>query len=97
MRVYTAILPFRFHMSTISSKPLSIGFSAESMPIFIKLDSLSSDKRSRRRLFINFMSVKLCFADAVEMGIDKHMVASLYRLGYNAISISLVSNSFLGG
>ena len=41
----------------------------------------------RRRFFINFMSEKLCSADAVEMGIDKHMVASLSRLGNNAISI----------
>ena len=40
------------------------------------------------------MSEKLNSADAVEMGIDKHMVASLCRLGNNAISMSLVSNSF---
>ena len=40
------------------------------------------------------MSEKLCPADAVEMGIDKHMVASVCRLGNNAISMSLVSNSF---
>ena len=39
------------------------------------------------------MSEKLHSADAVEMGIDKHMVASLCRLGNNAISMSLVSNS----
>ena len=90
MRVYTAIrLPFLFHTSTISSKSLSVSFSENSVTIFIKLDRLSS----RRRFFINFMSEKLCSTDAVEMGIDKHMVASLYRLG-NAISMSLVSNSF---
>ena len=40
------------------------------------------------------MSEKLRSADAVEMGIDKHMVTSLCRLGNNAISMSLVSNSF---
>ena len=40
------------------------------------------------------MSEKLCSADAVEMGIDKHMVASLCRLGNIAVSRSLVSNSF---
>ena len=40
------------------------------------------------------MSEKLSFADAVEMGIDKHMVASLCRLRNNAICMSLVSNSF---
>ena len=40
------------------------------------------------------MSEKLRSADAGEMGIDKHMVASLCRLGNNAISMSLVSNSF---
>ena len=40
------------------------------------------------------MSEKLCSADALEMGIDKHMVASLCRRGNNAISMSLVSNSF---
>ena len=40
------------------------------------------------------MSEKLRSADAVEMGIDKHMAASLCRLGDNAISMSLVSNSF---
>ena len=40
------------------------------------------------------MSEKLRSTDAVEMGIDKHMVASLYRLGNNAISMPLVSNSF---
>ena len=34
------------------------------------------------------MSEKLYFSDAVEMGIDKHMVASLCRLGNNAISMS---------
>ena len=75
MRVYTAIrLPFLFHMSTISSKSLSVSFSGDSMTIIIKLDRLSSAKRLRRRFFINFMSEKLCSADAVEMGIDKHMV-----------------------
>ena len=58
------------------------------MIIFIKLDRL------RRRFINNFMSEKLCSADAVEMGIDKHMVASLCRLGNNAINLSLVSNFF---
>ena len=51
-------------------------------------------KQLPRRFLINFMSEKLHSADAVEMGIDKHMVASLCRLGNNAISMSLVSNSF---
>ena len=64
------------------------------MTIFIKLDRLSSVKWLRRRFFINFKSEKLHSADAVEMGIDKHMVASLCRLGNNAISMPLVSNSF---
>ena len=36
------------------------------------------------------MSEKPHSAHAVEMGIDKHMVASLCRLGNNAISMSLV-------
>ena len=40
------------------------------------------------------MSEKLRSADAIEMGMDKHMVASLCRLGNNAINMSLVSNSF---
>ena len=40
------------------------------------------------------MSEKLHSVDAVEMGIDKYMVASLCRLGNIAISMSLVSNSF---
>ena len=40
------------------------------------------------------MSEKLCSADAVEIGIDEHMVASVCRLGNNAICMSLVSNSF---
>ena len=40
------------------------------------------------------MSEKLCSADAVEMGIDKYMVASLCRYGNNVISMSLVSNFF---
>ena len=64
------------------------------MTIFIKLDRLSSVKWLRRRFLIYFMSENLCSADAVEMGIDKHMVACLCRLGNNAISMSLVSNSF---
>ena len=64
------------------------------MTIFIKLDRLSSVKQLRRRFFINFMSEKHCSADAVEMGIDKHMVASLCRLGNNAINMPLVNNSF---
>ena len=82
MRVYTAIcLPFLFHTSTISSKSLSESFSGDSMTIFIKLDRLSSVKRLRWRFFINFISEKLCSTDAVEMGIDKHMVASVCRLG----------------
>ena len=64
------------------------------MTIFIiKLDRLSS-VRLLGRFFINFMSEKLHSADVVEMGIDKHMVASLCRLGNNAISMPLVSNSF---
>ena len=54
------------------------------MIIFVKLDRLSSVRRLRRRFFIN----------VVEMGLDKHMVASVCRLGNNAISIPLVSNSF---
>ena len=40
------------------------------------------------------MSEKLCSADAVEMGIDKRMVASLCRFGNYAISMLLVSNTF---
>ena len=64
------------------------------MTIFIKLDRLSSIKGLRRRFLINFMSEKLCSTDAVEMGIDKHIVAGLCRLGNNAISMSLMSNSF---
>ena len=40
------------------------------------------------------MSDKLHSTDAVEMRIVKHMVASLCRLGNNAISMSLVSKSF---
>ena len=51
-------------------------------------------RRLLRRFFVNFMSEKLCSGDAVEMGLDKHMVASLCRLGNNAIHMSLVSNSF---
>ena len=39
------------------------------------------------------MSEKLHSADVVEMGIDKHMVVSLCRLGNNAISMSLASSS----
>ena len=49
------------------------------MTIFIYLDRLSSVKRLQRRFFINFTSDKICSADAVEMGIDRHMVASLCR------------------
>ena len=80
MRVYTAIrLPFLFHMSTISYKSQSVS------TIFIKLDRLSPVMWLRRRLSINSMSEKFCSAVAVEMGIDKHMVASLCRLGNNAI------------
>ena len=63
------------------------------MTIFIKLDRLSSVSYEGDS-FINFMSEKLCYADAVEMGIDKHMVASLCTKGNNAISMPLVSNSF---
>ena len=40
------------------------------------------------------MSEKLCSADAIEMGIDKYMVGSLCRLVKDALSMSLVSNSF---
>ena len=40
------------------------------------------------------MPEKFYSAEAVEMGIDKHMVASLCRLGSNAISMLLVSYSF---
>ena len=85
MRVYTAIhLLFLFHTSIISSKSLSVRFWGYSLRIFIKLDRLSSVKQFRRWFFINFMSEKLRSADAVEMGRDKHMVASLCRLGNNA-------------
>ena len=48
-------------------------------------------KRLPRQFFINFMSEKIRSADGIEKGIDKHMVASLYRLGDDAISMSLVS------
>ena len=64
------------------------------MTIFIKLDRLRSVKRLRKGFFINFMSEKLRSTDVVEMGIDKHLVASLCRLGNIGISMSLVSNSF---
>ena len=65
------------------------------MIISIKLGRLSSVKQLRRRFFSNFMSEKLYSTDVIEMGIAKHMVASSCRLGNNnAISMSLVSNSF---
>ena len=62
------------------------------MTIFIELDRLSSVKHTKVILY--FMFEKHRSADDVEMGIDKHMVAMLCRLGNNAISMSLVSNSF---
>ena len=40
------------------------------------------------------MSDEFRSTDAVEIGIYKHMVASLCRMGNNAISMALVSNSF---
>ena len=97
MRVYTAIhLPILFPTSTIYSKLQSESFLGDSVTIFMsdRLSSVKRLKRLRRRSFINFKSEKLCFTDAVEMEIDEHMVASLCRLGNNAISMSLVSNSF---
>ena len=95
MRVYTAIrLPFLFHTSTISSKSLSVSFSGDSKTIFIKFDRLSLVKRLRRRFFINFMSEKHRSADAVEMEIDQHLVASICRFRNNAISLSLVTILF---
>ena len=84
MRVDTAIhLPFLFHTSTISSKSLAVSFSGDSMTIFIVGSSV---KRLPRRFFINLMSKKLHSTDAVELERDKHMVASLCRLGNNAIA-----------
>ena len=60
------------------------------MTIFIKLDRLSSvSGYEGDSLLIS------CLRNFVPlMAIDKHMVASLCRLGNNAISMSLVSNSF---
>ena len=55
--------------------------------IFIKLDRLSS-KRLRMQFFINFLSEKLHSANAVKMGLVKHMVASLCSLGNNAVNMS---------
>ena len=81
------------HVNNFFQVTISEFFWGDSMTIFIKLDGLSSVKCLGRQFF-NFMSEKLCSAGAVEMGIDKHMVASLCRLGNNAISMSLVSNSF---
>ena len=90
MRVYTTICqPFLFHTLLISSKSLSAFFLGDSMTIFNNLDRLSSVMQLRRQFFINFMSEKLRSTDAAEMGIDKHMVANLCRLGTNAISMSL--------
>ena len=63
------------------------------MTIFIEVRQ-AKFRRLLRRFFLNFMTEKLCSVDAVEMGIDKHMVASVCRLWNNAISMSLVSNSF---
>ena len=88
MRVYAAIsLPFLFHMSIISFKSLSVSFSGHSLIVFIKLDRLSSAV-TKAIIYFNCMSEKLRSSDAVEMGIDKHMVACLCRLGNNAISMS---------
>ena len=64
------------------------------MTIFFDLEWISSVMQLPRRFFLDFMSKKLCSADAVEMGIDKHMIASLCRLENNAIGMPLVSNSF---
>ncbi len=65
---YAAIrLPFLFDMSITLSE-----FPGDSTIIFIKMDKISSVKQLRRR----FLSEKLHSADAVEMEIDKHMVAS---------------------
>ena len=77
--VYTAISP---------------SFSGDWMTIFIHLDRLISVKRLRWQFFINLMSEKFRFAEAVEMRIEKNMVASLCRLGNNVISMSLLGNSF---
>ena len=91
---YTAIcLPFLFHTSTIFQITIS-EFLGRFNDNFQVGQVKFSQKQLQRRFFINFISEKLCSADTVEMGIDKHMVASLCRLGNNAISMSLVSNSF---
>ena len=68
--VYTAILlRFLLHLSTTSSKSLSVSFVGDSMVIFIWLSS----EWLQRRFIINFISAKLCSADAVETGIDMHV------------------------
>ena len=49
------------------------------MTIFIKLDRLSLVAFTKA--IINFMSEKLCSADAVEMGIDKDWLPVYVDLG----------------
>ena len=59
---------------------------------FQKGERLVSLKRLRRRDFINFICEKLLSTEAVATGIDRLMIARVFKLGNILFSISFVAN-----
>ena len=58
------------------------------MAIFIKCERLVSLKQLHRRVFISFICEKLLSTEAVATGMDRPMVASVFKFGNILLSIS---------
>ena len=82
-----------FHMSTTSSKWLSINSAGDSIAIFIRFERFLSLRLLRRRVYIRFICEKLLSTDAVVTGMERLIEASLLKLGNNVFITSLETSS----
>ena len=70
------------------------GSSGDSIAIFIRWERLLSLRRFHSRVFISFICENLLSTEAVETGIDRLILASVFKLGNIVTSVSFVTNSF---
>ena len=84
---------FLFHVSTTSSKWLSINSAGDSIVISTRFERFLLLRLLRRRVFIRFIREKLICTDAVVTGMDRLIKASLLKMGNNVFITSLKTRS----
>ena len=84
---------FLFRTSKIASTLSCVSFSGNSIAIFIRCESLPSEREFHRHVLITFILEKLLSTETVETGVIKQIEATLCKFGDIVTSISSVMSS----